>query len=180
MFEVEGCAVAVGSQYLHAAAMHVLHSCAQLHAGDDRQVEQAAHSRAHHLGVVDVDGPRREDYRVGSKRIGAANHSAGVAWVSHLGADHYEASRVQHVNPEAQLATHGDDALRGDRIGDLPHGGFRRGPHPSIEASQQFNVLGWIVDDHLVDDASSSQRFSHCLAAFDEKFAGNIPAAALR
>ena len=64
----------------------------------DRQVEEAADRGPHRLGVVRVDRVAGEHDRVGSGRVGAADHGARVAGVADVGADREEGGldRLDH------------------------------------------------------------------------------------
>ena len=97
--------------------------CRQPHAGDDRQVEEAARAGPDALAVVDVDGGVGEDHRVRARRVGGAQHGARVARVPDVGEqrDQDRPRRGDLVKRHVDEVADREQALRGDRLGELAH-----------------------------------------------------------
>ncbi len=127
--EVEvGLAGAVGREDRQAAGSQRVDGVRRARVDDERQVEQRAGRGAHRLAVVRVDRGACEDDAIGSRRVGAAHHGAGVAGVAYVDADGEQPGSAgeQLVEGLVQEGTDGDDPLRG-------HGACQRGQCAVLE-----------------------------------------------
>src|SRR3546814_634771 len=88
----------IGSEHDQAGSLGTAYGVRGLGLGREWQVKETAHGGPHGLGVVGVDGASRQHDRVGSGRVGGADHRARVAGVPDVGADGDEARSEEHTS----------------------------------------------------------------------------------
>ena len=152
------------------------------HAGDHREVEQAARRRPDRLPVIGVDRGISEDHGLPPRRVCGPQHGAGVPRVAHAG-QHRDQRRMPGdglVQRDVDEPADGQQALRRDGLSQLGHDLAAHRVHrdPGLgHGGHEVNAAGPRLrrDEQLGDRRPGAERLRYGLRAFRQEGPRALP-----